>query len=632
MLLVTPVGTQLAAIAAWWLRIKALPPAAQAPMLMLVLALLASSWFTLGVAFYKNTGQARRALWPLAKSLAAGCAGLVLCQALSCWPKGLLWALAEPWMQVTAPACLALGVARALSETRALMSMSHAPIKEIWRVHRAGRATSIVVLSMVSFAALNHAALTYNRKWDLTHFKRSEPGSKSRNLVKGLTSAVTVRLFFPPGNDVLEQARSYCEGLRAASAYVELDVLDQALEPTLARELKVRRNGTIALTLGKKTELIALGLDIESSRAALRRLDADVARALTQLTQADMVVYFTDGHNERVVDAPASHQAAASLQDLKALLQGQGYVLRPLGLAEGLGQHIPDDAALVAIMGPIKAFAPQELTALRAYLGRGGSLLACLDPDRDADDGALAGLMHVSVGRGRVGNAHYQVRAEGQGPSPFNIVTVRAAGHPAVQSLEAHPGRLGLILLGAAEVSALEQRAPAGAEDARVTVTPLVYAMPDSFIEGTTAADNRSPKGTRASLTSNTNPSMALASAVQWPGDLGGRAVVIGDVDLAADGVLRNVGNSYFFSDAVAWLTGRQHIAGAVESEEDVPLVHRKEADVLWFYGVSFGAPLLVLALGLAVFERDHKRLRRLLSSPQDGLKEGSHGRTHPSP
>lgn len=526
-----------------------------------------------------------------ARSLAVGFVGLALWRVTEHLQQGLVFTLLAPLMQVTAPAVWALGVVPALAKGWALFVMRQAPVPEGWRVTAAGRAAHIVVLSCITFAALNLTSLTYNRKWDLSYFKITQVSPRTKTLAASLNQDVAITLFFPPGNDVLQQVRSYFDELAPVSAQLSVTVLDQATEPARARALKARRNGTIAVHSGSKTELLHFDLDVEQARGALRRLDGDVYRQLLAVTEPPSIVYVTDGHGERSFDKVDAKELAG-LHDFKTLLEGQGMELRPLGLAEGLGQAIPHDASCVAIMGPTQAFSAVEIQALTAYLARGGHLLLCLDPDRDNSDNTLAALAQTTISRTRVGNPHYQVAAQGQGANPFNLVTVRVAGHPSVQSLEAHPGRLGLVLLGAASIGPL---APA---DVHVTFTPIVQAMPDSFTEG-----DRTPK-----------QNIVLAAAVQWPSSQSqhpARAIVVGDVDLATDGILRNVGNSYFISDTVNWLVhGNQAVAGG-NSEEDVPLVHRKDKDGLWFYGVSFGMPVLVLALGLFVHERDRKRMRR---------------------
>jgi hypothetical protein len=75
------------------------------------------------------------------------------------------------------------------------------------------------------------------------------------------------------------------------------------------------------------------------------------------------------------------------------------------------------------------------------------------------------------------------------------------------------------------------------------------------------------------------------------------RAVAFADADWLADGYLRNPGNAQALADVVSWLQGEE--AARVEVEEDVPIVHTREKDVVWFYGTTFAPPLLVLGAGL---------------------------------
>jgi hypothetical protein len=51
--------------------------------------------------------------------------------------------------------------------------------------------------------------------------------------------------------------------------------------------------------------------------------------------------------------------------------------------------------------------------------------------------------------------------------------------------------------------------------------------------------------------------------------------------------------------DSVKWLGGEEVFAGEVVSEDDKPIKHTKNQDVVWFAATIIGAPLLVLTLGL---------------------------------
>ena len=88
------------------------------------------------------------------------------------------------------------------------------------------------------------------------------------------------------------------------------------------------------------------------------------------------------------------------------------------------------------------------------------------------------------------------------------------------------------------------------------------------------------------------------------------RAFVLADADALSDLVLgRVMTNQLLFVDAVRWLGGEESFAGEVNTEEDVPIQHTKQKDLLWFYGTIFGAPALVLGLGL-FFSRRSRRPR----------------------
>jgi hypothetical protein len=74
------------------------------------------------------------------------------------------------------------------------------------------------------------------------------------------------------------------------------------------------------------------------------------------------------------------------------------------------------------------------------------------------------------------------------------------------------------------------------------------------------------------------------------------------------DGVLRTYGNPYLAMDTVLWLLGEEQLAGEVSSEEDVPVQHTRQQDVVWFYSAVFLAPATVLGAGFLVTRRRGRR------------------------
>ena len=80
------------------------------------------------------------------------------------------------------------------------------------------------------------------------------------------------------------------------------------------------------------------------------------------------------------------------------------------------------------------------------------------------------------------------------------------------------------------------------------------------------------------------------------------RAFVLADADALSDLVMgRVVGNQVLFVDALRWLVGEESVQGLPNTEEDKRIEHTKQVDLGWFYATIFGAPALVLGLGLFV-------------------------------
>jgi hypothetical protein len=69
--------------------------------------------------------------------------------------------------------------------------------------------------------------------------------------------------------------------------------------------------------------------------------------------------------------------------------------------------------------------------------------------------------------------------------------------------------------------------------------------------------------------------------------------------------------NQLLFIDALRWLGGEESFAGEVNTEEDVRIEHTQQKDLVWFYATIFGAPALVLALGLTYSRKSRQPARR---------------------
>lgn len=165
-------------------------------------------------------------------------------------------------------------------------------------------------------------------------------------------------------------------------------------------------------------------------------LDKEVATALAHLHDTRHA-YYVLGHGE----VPLARQQ----QLISALL------LEHVEIREGtLLKPIPDDAALVMVIGPVTSIANAEYEMLGRYLTRGGKLIIALDPPYDLF--GLAPMLGVRLDPSTLRDNH--------APDNENIVVSSVGKHP---TIGAH--RLTMLAHGAGALS------PYGVSAAKVTFT-----------------------------------------------------------------------------------------------------------------------------------------------------------------
>ena len=514
---------------------------------------------------------------------------------------------AQTIIQVAWPALLLLGIAPAFAMERAVASTERAGVVEMYRVAAGARAARIVVLAVIAFAGINYAANVWNRKVDLSYFKTTKPSEATLGLVRSLTVPVEVLLFYPQANEVLDQVQAYMDGVAAASDQVSVRVVDQALDIELAKELKVRNNGFIFVRSNGRNEQLKTEVELENARNALKTLDVDFHNRLIKAVRPPRVAYFTTGHGEREY-AVQSSDGRPTLADFRTLLESQGFSVERLSVAEGgAGTAVPENANLVIIADPTRAFLASEIDTLRAYLERGGRMLVMVDPEDATAAQPIADLLGVKIGGVPIANDKNLVRLQDRGESPYFWASNNIASHDSLPTLGKSLGRLPLVFITAGGVTK-KPDAPAG-----LTVSPTLRSMTDAWED--TNRNNKLDEGEKreaVDLAVAIEGHFGSAKAEDGNTPAVARAIVTGDSDLAATGIVTALeGNHTFLVEGLRWLAGEdKQIVGLPESEKDVPIVHRKEKDTVWFYGTSFLVPAAVLGLGLTASRRS-RRVKR---------------------
>ncbi len=479
------------------------------------------------------------------------------------------------------------------------------------RISQAAQNGLAAALGLSLVFPLNFLASEHNEKWDLTYFKTAEAGSATQALVQNLDKPVHARIFLPSSAETYTELKAYFEPLDGPNFKVEF--LDHAAEPTLAKALKVRDNGYIAITMGEVvldgeqdpedkpvTKTLKVGTDLDDAKRTLKKLDAEVQELIIKVAKGERFAYVTVGHGELSWKGTAS--PLEKLSGLKKLLQAMNFKVKELGVADGLAESVPDDADVVFILGPDEPFLEPEVAALREYASGGGALFVALEPDfskeatdleRPADPlDDLVAELGLSMGEGVLAQETKYVPLTRTKSDRLNLGTDRFSSHDSTRVLSKNSSQLFLFTPTA---GFLEET-----KDNNATVTITVRSQSDAWADLDGDLDFDKDDGEKKKI-------RPLAAASMGDGETPHRAVVVSDANLFSDFALQNLGNQRFVYDGINWLIDEADSSGETNNEEDVKIKHAKEEDAAFFYSTVVGVPALVLILGVVRLRRRTK-------------------------
>jgi hypothetical protein len=199
------------------------------------------------------------------------------------------------------------------------------------------------------------------------------------------------------------------------------------------------------------------------------------------------------------------------------------------------------------------------------------------------------------------------------------LVTNRFSSHASVSTLSRNSSRAAVLVAGAGSV--------ARSQGSQAKVDIALRAMSGTFDDenrnyafdegkekrdsyGLAAAVSQPVDGNAPAPKKEEKPDAKDAKKdipnVAPPNEM--RAFVISDADVITDLLMSNfMANQLLIVDALRWLGGEESFAGEVNSEEDVRIEHTQQKDLVWFYATIFGAPALVLGLGLVYSQRNKR-------------------------
>jgi ABC-type uncharacterized transport system involved in gliding motility auxiliary subunit len=236
------------------------------------------------------------------------------------------------------------------------------------RAARYGAGAAVVILlalGVVVFA--NALSMRHSTRWDLTENRRNTLSPQTIQLLRGLKTPVQAIAFFrsdTPGKRTAEDLLNQYAARSGGKFTWRLEDTDKA--PGLAREYGVETYGTVVLKTDDATPRTEKILDAEEEK---------LTNALVKVTRSGKrVVYVLKGHGEREI----TNTDRGGFSQAKEQMEKANYEVKDLVLARE--SKVPDDASVVIVPAPRTDLFPQELSALDAYIARGGKVFFMATP------------------------------------------------------------------------------------------------------------------------------------------------------------------------------------------------------------------------------------------------------------
>ncbi len=410
------------------------------------------------------------------------------------------------------------------------------------------------------------------RRWvraDWTTTQIYSLSEKSENILSGLGDEIKIVVFMTPQTSMYDQVQELLERYKAASDKITVEHIDPEREPLrttqLAEQFGVQVADTVVFVYGGRTKYVTSDQMADMDYSGMQYGQGPTMRAFKgeeQFTSAILSlvapdvpkIYFVTGHGEAALAGAGGGAADRSLQVLEESLKRENMETADTTLLSG---EVPEDADVLAIIGPTRAYTEPEIEALGAYLDRGGRLLVALDPlIEPAGTMRPTRLEPMLAERGVV--IHDDLVVDPSRRLPFYDLSAVY-----LEDFPAHAVTQGLE--GFAVLFTVSRSLTAEGDHATVLVRTsdegwgetdlgmLLRGEPVALDDG----DNPGPAAVGVAV-----EGVAEATDVEDSEPIDYRLVVFGDSDFLTDIDISNAGNAVLAANAVNWLAAREDLVG----------------------------------------------------------------------
>ena len=417
-----------------------------------------------------------------------------------------------------------------------------------------------VVLLVGIVAAIVYLSRDITTTWDLTQSKRNTLSQASIDVLKKITTPVSITAFATENSEtnLREAIQNFITPYERANKNITLTFVDPREDPIAAKEAGVRVNGELVVKLNERSE-------------NLRTLnEQEMVNLLVRLMRSsESLVSALDGHGEGKLDGTANFD----LGDLGTRLRNKGFRIGTVNFA--VAQDVPSNTSVLVIAGPRVDLLPGEANRVKRYLEKGGNLLWLVDFD------SLRGLDQVAefLGLDLIDGIVVDPAAALQRlPAAFSLAS-NYGDHPITNRLDSNT-----VFPYARRIAAHE--------GSPFQFTPLIMAANGGWLE-TSGLRN-------ASFDKKTDLPGPITVAAALERDVGNkhqRVVVIGTSKAFANEYIGLLGNMDLGIAALSWLSGDDSLI-TVEPKTRIDLSLQLSGLALGSIAIGF---LVILPLGLLI-------------------------------
>ncbi len=231
---------------------------------------------------------------------------------------------------------------------------------------------ALILLTLALLMSINYMTFRHNKTFDMTTEGLNSLSDQSSKILAGMKDEIQVKLFYDPRDRDNQRDKIAFRDVVALyqekKREIKFEAVNSLTAPAQAKEFGINTPKATAVIVynGRKSRLNTL--DEQGMTTALINASRDKKKA----------IYFTKGHGEWSLEPDSSPDRNPDISEFKEALNDNAYEVKSLDLMTL--KKVPDDANVVAIIGPKNLFLENELKSLRDYAKAGGNFLIAVDP------------------------------------------------------------------------------------------------------------------------------------------------------------------------------------------------------------------------------------------------------------